>query len=133
METRAVIAVVDDEEKMRIALRRFLRTAGLEVETFASGAEFLASLADHQLACVVLDLNMPQPDGLAVQARLTESGIRLPVVVVTARDTAEWRERALAGGASAYLQKPVGGNELLDAIRRAIAGGGERGAGSGNQ
>jgi FixJ family two-component response regulator len=123
MEKRTVVAVVDDDERMRIALRRLLRMGGLEVELFASGAEFLASLADHQPHCVVLDLNMPQLDGLAVQARLTESGIRLPIVVVTGQDSAEWRERALAGGASAYLQKPADGEALLEAIRSAIEGG----------
>jgi FixJ family two-component response regulator len=115
---------------MRIALRRFLRAAGLEVEMFASGGEFLASLPDHHPACVVLDLNMPQLDGLAVQARLTESGIRLPIVVVTGQDSAEWRERALAGGASAYLQKPVEGEAVLEAIRSAIADGKGKGQGA---
>lgn len=64
---------------------------------------------------------MPQLDGLAVQARLTQAGIRLPIVVVTAQDSAATRERALAGGASAYHPKPVDGETLLGAIASAIA------------
>jgi two-component system response regulator FixJ len=91
------------------------------VETFPSGAKFLESQQTHQPDCVVLDLHMPDLDGFAVQARLMEMGIGLPVVVITGRDSAESRERALASGASAYLPKPVDGQTLLDAITTAIS------------
>jgi two-component system response regulator FixJ len=90
---------------MRVALRRFLRAANLDVETFPSGAKFLESLQTHQPDCVVLDLHMPDIDGFAVQARLVEMGIGLPVVVIT----------------SAYFPKPVDGQTLLGAIATAIA------------
>ena len=65
---RLLIAVVDDEEAVRTALRRLLRSASLDVETFSSGAEFLESVKEHQPDCVVLDLHMPQVSGFAVQA-----------------------------------------------------------------
>jgi len=120
-KARPLIAVVDDDDSMRIALRRFLRSANLDAETFPSGAEFLESLQTHQPDCVVLDLHMLGIDGFAVQARLVEMGIGLPVIVITGRDSAETRERALANGASAYLPKPVDGQTLLDAISTAIA------------
>jgi two-component system response regulator FixJ len=116
-----LIAIVDDDESVRIALRRFLRSASFDVEAFPSGAEFLESLKTHQPDCVVLDLHMPQLDGFAVLARLAEAGIRLPVVVITGQDSAANRERALAGGATAFLQKLVDGQTLLDAITAAIA------------
>jgi FixJ family two-component response regulator len=112
---------VDDEEPVRIALRRLLRSANLDVETFPSGAEFLDSLKSHQPDCIVLDLHMPRVNGFAVQARLVEAGIRLPVVVITGHDSDETRVRALAGGVSAYLRKPVDDQALLDAISAAIA------------
>jgi FixJ family two-component response regulator len=120
-KTQPLIAVVDDEEPVRIALRRLLRSAGLDVETFPSGAEFLESLKLHQPDCVVLDLHMPRVNGFAVQARRAEAGIGLPVVVITGHDSAETRERGLAGGVSAYLRKPVDDQTLLDAISAAIA------------
>jgi FixJ family two-component response regulator len=120
-KSRLLVAVVDDEEAVRIALRRLLRSAGLDVETFSSGAEFLESMKGHQPDCVVLDLHMPQLGGFAVQARLAEAGIRLPMVVITGHDTDEARARALAGGAAAYLRKPVDDQALLAAIETAQA------------
>jgi len=120
-KTRPLIAVVDDEKPVRIALQRLLRSANLDVETFPSGVEFLESLKAHRPDCVVLDLHMPRVDGFAVQARLAEASIRLSVVIITGHDATETRERALAGGASAYLRKPVDDQTLLDAITNAIA------------
>lgn len=120
-ETRPLIAVVDDEESVRIALRRLLRSANLDVETFSSGAEFLDSLKSHQPDCIVLDLHMPQVNGFAVQARLAEKRLQVPVVIITGHDSSETRDRALAGGISAYLRKPVDDLTLLAAITDAIA------------
>ena len=127
-KTRCLIAVVDDEESVRIALRRLLRSAGLDVETFPSGAEFLDSLKSHRPDCAVLDLHMPNVSGFAVQSRLAEAGIRLPVVVITGHDSEETRKRALAAGIVVYLRKPVDDEALLDAITTAIAQPPETGA-----
>ena len=118
---RLLIAVVDDEEAVRTALRRLLRSASLDVETFSSGAEFLESVKEHQPDCVVLDLHMPQVNGFAVQARLAEVGSRVPIVIITGHDSSESRERALAGGAAAYLRKPVDDRALLEAIQQAVS------------
>jgi FixJ family two-component response regulator len=119
--TQPLIAVVDDEESVRIALRRLLRSANLDVETFSSGVEFLDSLKTHKPDCVVLDLNMTGLSGLAIQARLTEIGSELPIVVITGHDSDETRERAIQGGVAAYLRKPVHDQLLLDAIAAAVA------------
>ncbi len=119
-QTLPLIAVVDDEEPVRIALRRLLRSAGFDVEAFPSGAEFLDSLKAHQPDCVILDLHMPRVNGFAVQARLAETHVHLPVVIITGHDSPETRERALAGGISAYLRKPVDDQTLLAAITNAI-------------
>jgi len=118
--TTPLIAVVDDEESVRKALGRLLRAAGYRVETFASGSEFLRSVQQNPPQCVVLDVRMPQLNGLHVQQALTLAGTPLPVVMVTGDDSPESRERALAQGASAYLRKPVDHATLLDAIRSAI-------------
>jgi FixJ family two-component response regulator len=119
--TRPLVAVVDDEKSVRIAVERLLRAANFDVEMFPSGVELLESLKTHRPDCVVLDLHMPHMDGFTVQTRLTEASIRLPIVIITGHDATETRERALAGGASAYLRKPMDDQSLLDAITNAIA------------
>jgi FixJ family two-component response regulator len=114
------IAVVDDESSVRKALERLIRSAGMSVATYASGDEFLAAVALAVPDCVVLDLHMPGATGFAVQARLARLAIRVPVVVITGHDTPESRQRAVAGGAAAYLLKPVDERALLEAIVAAI-------------
>ena len=116
-----LIAVIDDEASVSMALRRLLHSAKLGVETFASGVAFLNSLQNHVPDCVVLDLHMPQMDGFEVQRRLAQAGVRVPVIILTGRDSLQARERALAGGAAAYLPKPVDDRALLGAIALAIA------------
>lgn len=122
--SRLLVAVVDDEESVRTALQRLLRSAGLGVATFASGAEFLESLKSDSSRpdCVVLDLHMPQINGFAVLARLATLQNSVPVVAITGHDTPETRQRALAGGAKAYLRKPVDDKALLGAIQVAAGG-----------
>ncbi|HEY7117679.1 MAG TPA: response regulator [Tepidisphaeraceae bacterium] len=119
-KTQPLIAVVDDEESVRRALRRLICSAGLDVEAFTSGDEFLGSLARRLPDCVILDLHMPQVSGFDVQARLTQQRRRLPVIVITGRDSDEVRQRALDGGAVAYLRKPVDDQTLLDAVAHAL-------------
>lgn len=97
-------------------------SAGLDVEAFASGAEFLRSMQDHEPDCLVLDLHMPEMNGFDVQAALANGSSTIPVVVITGRDTEDTRARALQLGASAYLPKPVDHEALLAAIDVAISG-----------
>ncbi len=113
------IAVVDDEEPVRKALMRLMRSAGLNVETFGSGAEFLKSVDIRLPDCAVLDLHMPQMDGFSVQASLARKCAALPVIILTGHDLPNARERAMQGGASAFLRKPVPDRTLLDAISAA--------------
>ena len=114
-----LIAVVDDEISVRKALNRLLRLAGLKVETFASGTEFLQSLGNHTPDCVVLDLHMPETDGFEIECQLAHSNLRVPVVIITGRDTPGDHERLIKGGATAFLLKPVDGQALLAAIAAA--------------
>lgn len=115
------IAIVDDEESVRRALERLLRSAGMSVETFSTGAEFLDAMATRSVDCLVLDLHMPVVNGFDVQTRLVQSSKWVPIIVMTGHDTPESRIRALAGGAVAYLLKPVDDQVLLGAITKAIA------------
>jgi FixJ family two-component response regulator len=126
----ALIAVVDDEDPVRKALKRLLCSAGFDAHTFASGAEFLASLAGEQPDCIVLDLHMARLNGFEVQARMAQSGVRVPIVVITGHDTPESRQRVMSAGASAYLRKPVDDQALLDAVTAAIGTGSSGGGGA---
>ena len=116
-----LVAIVDDDLDVRRALRRLIGSAGFAVETFASGAEFLQSLENHEPACVVLDLHMPELSGFDVQTQVAQTHAGVPVVILTGHDTPEARARSLGGGAVAYLCKPVDDETLLAAINAAIA------------
>ena len=115
-----LLAVVDDDTDVRVALTRLVSSAGFAVETFASGAEFLRSIDDHEPDCVVLDLHMPDVSGLDVQGALNRAHAAVPVVIITGHDTVEARARALHLGAKAYLCKPVDDEAFLAAIGAAI-------------
>src|SRR6187431_1543887 len=119
---RPVIAVIDDEEGVRTALRRLLHSAGLAVEVFDSGPAFLAALNGKRPDCAVLDLHMPDMTGFEVLARIEEMRIGVPVVVMTGHDAPEMEEIAERFSAAAYLRKPVNDYTLLDAIFTAITG-----------
>jgi FixJ family two-component response regulator len=116
----ALIAVVDDEESVRKALERLIRSAGFVVETFPSGSAFLKSAQYSRPSCVVLDLHMPDINGFEVQVALSVSGSGVPVIVITGDDSPQSRALAYEQGASAYLGKPVDETMLLDAINAAI-------------
>lgn len=117
-----LLAVVDDDADVRVALTRLVSSAGFAVETFASGAEFLRSVQDHEPDCVVLDLHMPDMSGFEVQGALAGDHPGLPVVVMTGHDTPESRARAVQMGAKVYLRKPINDEVLLAAIADAVSG-----------
>jgi FixJ family two-component response regulator len=114
------IAVVDDEESVRRALSRLLRSAGFDSETFPSGDEFIETIAEDQPDCIVLDLHMPNVDGFRVQSWMAKAGVRIPVIVITGHNSEETRERTMKAGAAAYLRKPVDADALIAAIIAAI-------------
>ena len=117
-ETAAYIAVVDDEPAVCKAFGRLLRAAHFDVQTFGSGADLLASLPSRKPHCVVLDLHMPDMNGFEVQSRL--AAIDVGVVIISADDSRESRQRVMDRGAAAYLHKPVDREALVDAVRSAI-------------
>src|SRR5260221_14049551 len=117
-----LLAVVDDDADVRVALTRLASSAGFAVETFACGAEFLRSIEDHEPDCVVLDLHMPKMSGFDVQRALAKGPATVPVVVIPGHDTPESRLRTRSLGAKSYLCKPVDDESLLAAISAAIDG-----------
>jgi FixJ family two-component response regulator len=117
-----VIYVIDDDESIRRALARLLRSADLDAETFSSADEFLNSPKQNKNSCILIDIRMPGSSGFDLQQKLTASDIRIPVIVISASDNTQIRERARELGAVSFFRKPVDDQALLDAIWWAISG-----------
>jgi two-component system response regulator MprA len=122
--------VVDDEPALRDALRRALKVEGYQVDLASDGREALGKLIDSPPDAVVLDILMPEIDGLEVCRRLRALGDRTPVLMLTARDAVTDRVEGLDAGADDYLVKPFALEELLARVRallrRTTSGGGGR-------
>lgn len=110
------IAIVDDDPSVLNALARLLRARGFMSHTYTSARAFLAALSDGLPECLIVDLQMPEMDGLELHRRLTHSGVRIPTVVITAHNEADARERCMSAGAFAFLVKPLQDTSLLEAI-----------------
>lgn len=121
-EKRAMVYVIDDDESVRRALSRLLRSVDLDVETFASAEEFLGNPMQTPNACILIDIRMPGLTGFDLQRRLVSQGIRIPVIVISASDDAQVREQARELGAVVFFRKPVDDQALLDSIWWAISG-----------
>ena len=114
------VYVVDDDSSVRRALSRLLRVAVFDVETFSNAEAFLASELPEP-ACLVVDVHLPGMDGVELQRCITERTRGLPVVTISGHGEEATRRRALDAGASAFLDKPFGDGELLDAIAQAMS------------
>lgn len=117
---RPVVYIVDDEPGVRNSLSSLVRSAGLEVRTFASGAEFLASSREDAPECLVVDVRMPGMSGLDLQSRLSHLSLRIPVILITGHGDISMAVRAMKSGALEFLTKPFHDQDILAAIDRAI-------------
>jgi FixJ family two-component response regulator len=115
-----VLFVVDDDPAMLEALRRLAASAGLRIETFSSGADFLAACNPDLTGCVLLDLRMPEMNGLEVQARLTSLGITLPIIFLTGHGDVATAVGAMKAGALDFVEKPFDAASLLERILSAF-------------
>jgi FixJ family two-component response regulator len=115
----SLIGVIDDDEFMREALSRLLRSAGYKCAAFSSSQEFLDS-GPAETDCLLLDIQMPGLNGLDLQAKLREIDRAIPVIFVTAKADNEARARALQQGAAAFFTKPFNDDALLGAIQSAM-------------
>src|SRR6187200_1485205 len=102
-KSRSLIAVVDDERSVRVALQCLIRSSGMDVEIYPSGDQFLKAVETRPFACVVLDLHMPKMNGYEVLSRLAQLWIRIPALVMTGQT------------------KPIDERTLVDAIAKAVA------------
>lgn len=114
------VFVVDDDVAVRKAISRLLRSAGIAAAVFASPSEFLAQYNPATPGCLVLDMAMPDFDGLQLQTALTEKGCILPIIFLTGHGDVSKSVQAMKHGAFDFLSKPVKDKDLLTAVRAAI-------------
>ena len=117
---RAIVHVVDDDASMRGALEGLFDSVGLETQTYAAAREFLATSISDRPGCIVIDIRLPDMNGLDVQVQLTEMGVRLPVVMMTGHGDIPMSVRAMKRGAVEFLPKPFHDQDMLDAVMAAI-------------
>ena len=120
MTSSKLVHIVDDEESMRRSTSYALKTAGYTVATWASGVEFLKEVRHVERGCILLDIRMPEIDGLQVQQILAERGVTMPVVVMTGHGDIGIAVRAMKGGAADFLEKPFERATLLSAVETAF-------------
>lgn len=116
MSERRLIHIVDDEEAIRKSASFMLRTSGFDVKTYASGTAFLREAKHAEPGCVLLDIRMPEIDGLEVQTMMAERGLTMPVIVLTGHGDIATAVAAMKGGAIDFLEKPFEKAKLLAAI-----------------
>lgn len=125
--TPGTVFLLDDEPGMLKALTRLLQAEGFAVQGFTSAQTFLESYrADAVGCCLVLDVAMPEINGLELQERLTRSGSLLPIVFLTGNGDIPMSVQAIKGGAADFLTKPVDDKSLLSAVRSALQGAAEQ-------
>ena len=117
---KEMVFVVDDDPSVCTALKRLIRSVGIEAVTFASARDFLRATRPDVPGCLVLDVRLPDLSGLNLQENLTEAKIDLPIIFITGHGDIPMTVRAMKGGALEFLTKPVKEQDLLEAIQRGI-------------
>jgi FixJ family two-component response regulator len=116
-----VVYVVDDDPSFRRSLQRLLDAAGFETIALGSAGAFLAQSPLRHPACLLLDVDLPDLDGMRLQEELIRRGVRLPIIFVTGRGDIPMSVRAMKAGALDFLTKPFASDELLKAVSGALA------------
>ena len=122
MKSTAVptVFIIDDDRGMRQAIHDLVESVGLHAEAFATGQDFLKKQRTDDPSCLVLDVRLPQMNGLDFQRRLAETGVQIPIIFITAHGDIPMSVRALKSGAVEFLTKPFRDQDLLDAIHLAL-------------
>jgi FixJ family two-component response regulator len=114
------VFVVDDDVSVRESLKNLFRSVGLNVNTFATAHEFLASKRPDAPGCLILDVRLPGLSGLDLQRQLGEADIQIPVIFITGHGDIPMSVQAMKAGAAEFLTKPFRDQDLLDAVQQAI-------------
>lgn len=118
--TTDLIAVVDDDESVRRTTTLLIESFGLRATAFESAESFLHSGQQHNTSCLILDVRLPQMNGLQLQKELAAAGCSIPIVFITAYEDKESRGRAMQAGAVAFLGKPFSDEQLLQTLHSAL-------------
>jgi FixJ family two-component response regulator len=116
-DPHSIVFVVDDDDSLRDALKRLIRSVGLHVELFASAEEFLQRKRLDAPACLILDIRLGGISGLDFQRKLAEANIPIPIIFITGHGDIAMSVRAMKAGAVEFLTKPFRDQDLLDAIQ----------------
>jgi FixJ family two-component response regulator len=119
-DQKSIVHVVDDDPSMREALQDLFLSIGLETRTYATARDFLATAVSDAPGCLVIDVRLPDMNGLDFQLQLTQTGVRLPVVMMTGYGDMPMSVRAMKHGAVDFLPKPFKDQDMLDAVLAAI-------------
>src|SRR5262245_23452568 len=112
------VSIVDDDEEVRESLAALVQSMDLGVACYASGHEFLEQFSPAQPGCVVLDLRMPQINGLEVIEALAQKNIHVPVIMISGHGDIPAAVSAMKAGALDFFEKPYRGSALMDSVRR---------------
>jgi len=115
-----LISIVDDDQPVREAVQRMLRSYGFATAVFASAEQFLDAAEHDFTSCLILDVRMPGMTGIALHRHLVAEGCRIPTILITACPTSGERNRAIAIGVVSYLAKPFNEHVLLETVRDAL-------------
>jgi FixJ family two-component response regulator len=115
-----LVAVVDDDELLRDALRRLLKASGLGAVSFESAENLLNSGRLPEIACLIADIRMPGMSGLELQAKLKAERYPIPIIFITAHGDAKMRIQAMRDGAAEFLTKPFDNAVLIEMVRSAL-------------
>jgi RNA polymerase sigma factor (sigma-70 family) len=118
--THGIVHIVDDDESMRASLLRLLRARGFAAEGYSSAGDFLLHASMNHHGCMLVDLRMPGPSGLDLQAALQKKGVLLPVVFMTGHGDVASCAKAMRGGAVDFLEKPIDPVVLMEVVEQAI-------------
>jgi len=126
-ESKRKVHIIDDDPSVRRGLKRLMGAYGYEGCAFACAREFLAAGPPGDDSCLIIDVAMPDMDGLQLLEELTRLGCKAPVIFITALDDPDIRQRATRAGVVAFFRKPVDADELLDAVKKGARDGGRGG------
>src|ERR1700680_56198 len=115
-----MVFVIDDDAAVRASIQGLLKSVGLRSECFGTAQEFLVSKRPDAPSCLVLDVRLPGVNGLDLQRRLAEAGIRIPIIFITGHGDIPMTVKAMKSGAVEFLTKPFRHQDLLDAIHQAL-------------
>jgi DNA-binding NtrC family response regulator len=124
-ENSPLVCVIDDESSVRDSLTNLLRSAGLQVQSFASAQEFLNGWPQETPGCLVLDVQMPGLSGLDLQRELGSTDTQIPIIFMTGHGDIPMTVRAMKAGAIEFLTKPFRDEDLLSAVDQAVKRGGQ--------